>query len=271
MAASPTFDPELAYPSYDKPFLESWNGRFEAVLVVLHPFFTLPDVQPVQDGFVVTPHARSVSGRTAFHRAEEREIPESNTALANLRKGGSLIASIGQPDGLDWVDDATPLSWNSIAAEAGLGDSGRVGAALAALIGGLKKEYVVSSDVERLASYSETEAVFLPTEGSFQPMLLQPLADLLSDDPSIIYQAEFDSDPVRVLSKADVVAGAPWRGSLYNPTKTRLAVVDWDSHFMLAAGPRRDLERWSSEQSLDAFFADETTRHPWWFHPTNLN
>jgi hypothetical protein len=273
VATALTFDRELAYPSYDKPFLESWNGRFEAVLVVLHPFFTLPDVQPVQDGFVVTPRARSPSGRKALHEVGEEELDEANPALAKMRKSSTFLASIGHPDGYDWVAEARMLAWGDIASRSGLGDIARVGAALAGLIGGLRKEFVVESDVQRLAECSEDEGIFLPTEGSFQPLLLEPLADLLGGPTgsAIFYQAEFESDPVQALSRADVVTGTPWRGSLFDQEKARLAVVDWDSHFMLVAGPRADLEEWRSDRDLDAFFADNTTRHPWWFHPNNLN
>lgn len=34
----PAFDPAMTYPRYDVPFLESWDRRFEAVFVLLHPF-----------------------------------------------------------------------------------------------------------------------------------------------------------------------------------------------------------------------------------------
>lgn len=273
MSATLTFDPALAYPSYDKPFLESWNGRFEAVLVVLHPFFTLPDVQPVQEGFVVTSHARSASGQAAFYRETDREADDANPVLGKLQQSSTFLASIVQPDGFEWIADAKPVAWAEIADRAGLVGAARVGAALAAVIGGLRKEFVVESDVQRLIACSEEQGVFLPTEGSFQPLLLGPLAALL-DSPSgsgVLYQEEFDTDPVQKLSADELKAGVPFRGSLYDLDKTRLAVVDWDSHFMLVAGPRADLEAWRSAHSLDAFFADNSTRHPWWFAPAQLN
>ncbi|RZI98367.1 MAG: DUF2711 family protein, partial [Brevundimonas sp.] len=243
MSTALTFDPELAYPSYDRPFLESWNGRFEAVLVVLHPFFKLPDVQPVQQGYVVTPHARSVSGQVAFKDASKRFVDEPNPALAKVFRSSALLASIGQPDGVEWIETAQRLTWEEVADQAELGSALRVGAALSAVIGGLRKEFVVQSDVEHLISFSEQKNVFLPSEGSFQPILLSPLADLFAlSGTTILYQSEFDSDPVQTLTADDLKAGLPWRGALYDPAKTHLAVIDWDSHFMLVAGPRADLE-----------------------------
>lgn len=278
MSATLTFDRELEYPSYEKPFRESWNGRFESVLVVLHPFFKVPAVRPVQDGYIVTRHSQSVLGKAAFHRAIAKQgvksgSPELGRAVDVVTKGASLLAAIGHPEGTDWVSDAERVTWSEVADQSGLGTVERVGAALLGIIGGLRPEFIVRSDIESLVAYAEATFVFLPTEGCFQPLLFEPLAALFQTvgAQSIIYQREFDNSPVQSVSFADLIGGVPYRGSLYDDAKSVLAVVDWDSHFMLVSGPRETLERWRVDRAVDGFFADENTSHSWWLPHSNLN
>jgi len=263
-----TFDPELAYPSYDRPFLESWNGRFEAVFVALHPFFRMPDVDPVKDGYFTTPFATSTVGKDAFEEAERERGPKTTEFLKRGTGGTRLLASIGYPE--DGWETAQRITWAEVADQSGLGSREEVGTALLALIGALREPH--PEKVAALVRYCEQTRTFPPAEGRFEELHLRPFLDLLgrAGSSAVLFQEEFDNEPVLSLTFAEA-ADRPWRGSLYSPDKSVLIVVDWDSYFTLVAGNRELLEPWIRDHAVDGFFADETTTHHWWAGPANLN
>lgn len=268
MADALTFDPELAYPGYDKPFLKSWNGRFEAVFVALHPFFRMPGVDPINDGYIATPYASSAAGKTAFEAAERERSPAATEFLKRGTGGSRLLASIGYPE--DGWDAAQRVTWAEVADQSGLGSREEVGTALLALIGALREPY--SEEVARLVRYCEQTRTFPPREGRFEDLHLGLFLDLFRrvGSQAVQLQEEFDDQPV-VNMTFEEAAVLPWRGSLYSPDKSVLIVVDWDSYFTLVAGDRELLEPWIRDHAVDGFFADEATTHNWWARPIQPN
>lgn len=269
MAETLTFDPELAYPSYEQPFLKSWDGRFESVFVALHPFFRMPGRDPVGDGYLATPYATSIAGKDAFEKAVENPSPQAAEFIKRGSGGSRLLASIGYPD--DGWEEAQRVPWAEVSQQSRLGSLAEVGTALLALIGALRVPY--PEKVASLVRFCEQTRTFPPEAGKFDELHTGPFLDLFrrAGAPLILFQEEFDGQPIQVLTHTEFEVVRPWRGSLYNPEKSILIVVDWDSYFTLVAGSRALLEAWASDQALDGFFADETTTHHWWADPTLLN
>ena len=272
MAETPTFDPELAYPSYDRPFLESWGGRFESVFVALHPFYQLPGTDPYAEGYAVSLHATGVSAQNEFSAAEETAFRGLPGKLGEVMGDARFIASLSHPEGTDWLADSPrALTWTDVAEGTGLGTQERVGTALLAMIGAIRGKF--PDEVSRLVGFCERTRTFPPTEGSFQPMHYACFLDLFrrSSSPVVMFQEEFEGQPVLDLAYSEFDPIWPHRGSLFSADKSVLIVVDWDSYFTLVAGPRSLLGSWAEDYALDGFFADETTTHHWWAEPTQLN
>lgn len=271
MADTLTFDPELAYPSYEKPFLESWNGRFESVFVALHPFFRVPGVDPYADGYAVSSHANGILARSEFRAADEAGFKSLPGKLGEVIGDAQFIGSLSHPEGTDWLTEAQALSWSDVAEGSGLGTRERVGTALLAMIGAIRGKF--PEEVSRLVGFCERTRTFPPSEGSFQPMHFASFLDLFrrAGSPVVMFQEEFDSQPVLDLAYSEFEPLWPHRGSLYSADKSVLIVVDWDSYFTLIAGERALLEAWVDDRAIDGFFADKTTPHHWWADPANLN
>jgi hypothetical protein len=271
MSATLTFDPELAYPSYDRPFLESWNGRFESVFVALHPFFELPGADPYRDGYAVSPHAIGASARNEFSAADEAGFASLPGKLGDFTRDAQFLSGLSHPGGTDWVSDARVLSWSDVATGADLGTRERLGTTLLSMIGAIRGRF--PEEVSRLVGFCERTRTFPPSEGSFQAIHFAPFLDLFrrAGSPLVMFQEEFDSQPVLDLAYSEFEPVWPHRGSLYSPDKSVLIAVDWDSYFTLVAGDPSLLEPWVRDHALDGFFADETTTHHWWADPTQLN
>ncbi len=270
MTATTTFDPELAYPSYDKPFLASWKGRFERVFVVLHPFLRVKGIDPYAEGYAISAEASGPSARAAFLEAEEAFGEAGPSGLGGL-DGAQLVASLSYPDDPWWDLDAQHVSWMEVAQHSGLATIERVGVALLAMIRAIQGRF--PAEVSRLVSWCEATRTFPPSEGQFQPALWEPLTDFIkaSGSPALHFQGEFDGEPAGAWPWAELEPGLVHRGSLFSADKTALVVVDWDSYFTLVAGPTQLVEPWVAQHRPDGFYADETTTHHWWADPAQLN
>ncbi len=271
MAETLTFDPELAYPSYDKPFLESWDGRFERVFVLLHPFLRVKGIDPYAEGYVVSADAAGPSARAAFLEAEETAAALLPGPLGAVAKDVQFVASLTYPDDPWWDLDAQHVSWREVAERSGLLSVEQVGVALLAMIRAIRGSF--PQEVSRLVSFCEATKTFPPSEGQFQIALWSSLTDFIraSGSPTLCFQGEFDGDPTGSWPWEKLEPGLVHRGSLFSADKSALVVVDWDSYFTLIAGPTQLVEPWVETHSPDGFFADETTTHHWWADPAQLN
>ena len=61
------FDHDRSYPSYDKPFLSMASGRYEAGLIVLHPFIKVEGQNPLQTGESVSKYASSTNAVSKYN------------------------------------------------------------------------------------------------------------------------------------------------------------------------------------------------------------
>ncbi|HVN92439.1 MAG TPA: DUF2711 family protein [Terracidiphilus sp.] len=217
---------QFTYPAHNTTLLAAYDGRFESVLIVPHPFISLPF-------------------SLAWNKT--REYPSDEQILAQ----------------------GTKYPWSAVAAETGLGSCARVCQALLTSIGSLPAHLADPAAMKTLQSFLETQPIWMPTEGRFEPLLRADFlrAFALARAPELIFVPEFpQSDPVLTLPIAKLRNGSipfPPRGTLLAPDHSFLFTVDWDSFFTLFYGPRELVTSISTSLNLEGFFAAPTTEHAW--------
>jgi hypothetical protein len=216
----------FVYPPYGIPLVEAYDGRFESVFILLHPFIRVPE---------------------SLSWSVTRQYPSD----AQIFAAGSRFP------------------WTGVASKTGLGSCAQVNQALLTSTGSLTG--YMASPVARnaLQSLLQSEPIWMPTEGRFEP-LLQP--DLLrafemAGCEELIFVPEFpNSDPVVRLDIDGLKCGAipfPTSGTLLAPDASFLFTVDWDSFFTLFYGPRRFVTEVARLLNLEGFFATPNTDHAW--------
>lgn len=216
----------FVYPPYGVHLVEAYEGRFECVFVVLHPFVRMPDAsswrqtpQYPEDAQIVAEGGKcawaEVSVKTGL-----RSCAQINQAL--LTAIGSLSAELAEPAGRDALQklvQCEPL-WMPV--------EGRF-------------EPLLQADL--LAAFElagHRELLYVPEF--------------------------VQSDPVVRLSLEELRAGAmpfPSGGTLLAPDASMLFTVDWDSFFTLFYGPRALVERTVRARGLEGFYATANTDHAW--------
>lgn len=163
----------------------------------------------------------------------------------------------------------TKVPWTQVASSTGLGNCAKLNHALLTSIRSIGDEACDFEACNSLQRYLESNAVWMPTEGRFEPLLQ---ADLLAafddaDSAELVYVPEFPAvDPVQRLSVAALKNGAipfPTRGTLMPADASFLITVDWDSFFTLFYGPRDFITQVARRHNIEGFFASLTTEHFW--------
>lgn len=159
--------------------------------------------------------------------------------------------------------------WAEVARAAGIRNGAQMSQALLTTIGAIDPFLADPAARDALAGYLQTNLVWMPTEGRFEPLLH---ADLLAPFAAagfseIVHVPEFPAEePVTRLALADLEQGKkkfPERGSLVAPDESFLWTVDWDSFFCLFYGPRKLIENTARQRHLEGFFAEPETEHLW--------
>lgn len=164
----------------------------------------------------------------------------------------------------------TKFPWAEVMARTGLKSCARINQALLTSIGSLDKHLADSMGRDELKRFLESQSVWMPTEGRFEPLLqkdfLRIFAEAGAED--LIYVPEFpNSDPVMRFMLDDLKSGTlpfPARGTLLAPDHSFLLTVDWDSFFTLFYGKRSFVTRVASMLNLEGFFATSNTEHAWY-------
>ena len=175
----------------------------------------------------------------------------------------------GYPDDSEIFAYGSKCTWAEVYAHTGLNSCAKLNQALLASIGSIAEELTDFEARNILQRYLESEPVWMPTEGRFEPLLH---ADLLAAFKAagckdIIHVSEFpDVDPIREFSITAIenrMVSLPLRGTLLPPDASFLITVDWDSFFTLFYGPRSFLTEVASRQNLEGFFAYPNMEHFW--------
>ncbi len=188
---------------------------------------------------------------------------------------------VSVPDHLAWKatkqypDDEQILtlgaksSWAHVAARTGLNDCSKLNQALLTSIGAIGEELRDYPARDTLRSFLESEPIWMPEEGRFEPLLQMDLLNAFeaAGRQELIFVPEFpNADPIQKLSVTRLrnhENSFPYRGTLAAPDASFLFTVDWDSFFTLFYGPREFISEVVRRQNLEGFFATPTTEHNW--------
>jgi hypothetical protein len=192
-----------------------------------------------------------------------------------------LHTFVSVPDHLAWKatkqypgDDqilthGAKCAWAHVAAKTGLHDCAKLNQALLTSIGAIAEELRDYPARDSLQSFLESEPIWMPEEGRFEPLLQKDFLDVFeaAGRQELIYVPEFpQADPIRQLNLPMLrnrEDSFPSRGTLMDRDATFLFTVDWDSFFTLFYGPREFISDVVSKQNLEGFFATPTTEHNW--------
>jgi Protein of unknown function (DUF2711) len=217
---------KFVYPPCDAPLIEAYDGRFEALYVILHPFVRVPDRLAWRT-------TRAYPSEDQIYAAGEKVRWEQVAAETGLRGAAGL-------------NQALLTSINAIYPEFGdFGSRDRLRQFLEAANvwmpneGGF--EPLLQPDIlEAFDAAGRSSLIFVPEFPSVDPVL-----------PFLVSRLKERADPF------------PARGSLLPEDASFLFTVDWDSFFTLLYGPRRFIERFVARRKVEGFFANATTEHYW--------
>jgi hypothetical protein len=162
-------------------------------------------------------------------------------------------------------------TWAEVAVRTGLRNCAKLNHAMLTSIRAINDEVCDFAAGAVLQGFLESEAVWVPGEGRFEPLLqdgfLRGFESAGWDE--FLFVPEFPNvDPIERLGVAKIKSREvrfPPRGSLVAPDASFLFTVDWDSFFTLFYGPREFISDVVAECGLEGFFAGTTTEH-FWFH-----
>lgn len=217
---------DFTYPPCDIPLIEAYNGRFESVFILLHPFVRVP---------------QSLSWSAARTYPSDADIAACAT-------------------GCRWSEVASHTGISSCARinHALLTSIGALDTHLADLSGRDKLQAFLQSN----PVWMPVEGRFEPL---LQPDLLHAFTVAAANELTFIPEFP-QSDPIvplRIAELRDGSAPFPTRGTLLAPDASFLFTVEWDSFFTLFYGPRAFIRRIVAERSLEGFFATPNTDHAW--------
>jgi len=187
-------------------------------------------------------------------------VPEQLAWTATKQyPGDEQIASLG-----------SKIHWGFVAAQTGLDTFSRLNHALLTSIRSLKDEFCDFGGARALNAFLESQPVWMPGEGAFEPLLQMDLlaAFEAAGHRELIFVPEFPLvDPVQTLDVAQLRSGAtpfPHRGSLLAPDASFLFTVDWDSFFTLFYGRGELVSEVVRQRELEGFLANPRTEHAWY-------
>jgi Protein of unknown function (DUF2711) len=216
----------LIYPPYDEPLLSAYDGQFESVYVVLHPFVCVPDElswkatkKYPSDEQILNSGAKC----TWAHVAAE-------TGLGTCAKlNQALLTSIGSIND-DLCDYAACDALKSFLESSSVWMPGE----------GRFEPLLQTDFLNVFEAAGRGELISVPEFPNVDPVQRLNVSRLKSREETI-----------------------PNRGSMTALDSSFLLTVDWDSFFTLFYGPREFLTKVVHRHNLEGFFATPTTEHSW--------
>jgi hypothetical protein len=160
-------------------------------------------------------------------------------------------------------------TWAHVAAKTGLHDCAKLNQALLTSIGAISDELRDYPARDSLQSFLETESIWMPEEGRFEPLLQMDILNAFeaAGRQEVIFVPEFSkTDPIQQLNLSNLRSredSFPPRGTLTDRDASFLFTVDWNSFFTLFYGPREFVSEVVRRHDLEGFFATPTTEHNW--------
>ena len=161
------------------------------------------------------------------------------------------------------------IEWANVASKTGLGTCAKLNQALLTSIGSIGEDLRDYAASGALKSFLESEPVWMPGEGRFEPLLQMDFLDAFeaAGRGEMIFVPESPGvDPVqrigvqRLRGREEIF---PSRGTLAALDESFLLAVDWDSFFTLLYGPREFVAEVVRRNIVEGFFATPTTEHSW--------
>ena len=217
---------QFVYPSYGTPLIEAYDGRFEAVFIILHPFIRVPE----ELSWSVTrkyPSDKEIVAQGSPYSWTEARSETGLASCARLNQAlltatGSLTGEFTDREGKDAIQkflQSHPI-W--------MPAQGRF------------EPLLQSNLLNIFTSARSMELVHVPESPKAQPVARFALADLLDGSTAF-----------------------PTGGTLLAPDQSFLFTVEWDSFFTLFYGSRVFLVQMARELQLEGFFASANTDHAW--------
>ena len=181
----------------------------------------------------------------------------------------SWKASPHYPEDSQIVAQGTKCRWAEVYSQTGLSSCAMLNQSLLASIGSIAEEHTDFEARHMLQHYLESEPVWMPTEGRFEPLLQSDLlaAFQAAGCGRLVHVPEFpDVDEVREYNSGelkDQSIAFPARGTLLPADASFLFTVDWDSFFTLFYGPRDFVTDVARHRNIEGFFAYPNMEHFW--------
>jgi hypothetical protein len=217
---------QFKYPAYETPLLDAYDGRFEAVFVMLHPFARVP---------------QHLAWKTI------RGYPED-----------AQISSQGQK--CTWAEIYTQTGLNSCAKlnQALLASIGSIAEDLT----DFEARDLLQRFLHAEPIWMPTEGRFEPLlQGDLLAAFEAAYCHRLTFIPEFPeLEEETELEIAQLKSHA---LPFPSRGTLMPGDGSFLFTVDWDSFFTLFYGPRKFLTDVARQRNLEGFFAYPKMEHFW--------
>ena len=185
------------------------------------------------------------------------------------------------PDDLSWkttkqyptdmqaAEQGLPFLWSEVAAATGLRSCAELNAALLTSTGALPDYLRDVPARDALQSFLQSNPVWMPSEGRFEPLLQPAIAAALHSagfDELVFIPEMPQSEPIQRIALADLKGRNlpfPSCGTLIAPDASFLFTVDWDSFFTLFYGPRAFVRQIVCQHALEGFVPGPFTDHAW--------
>lgn len=173
------------------------------------------------------------------------------------------------PDDKQILAEGRKCSWTDVCTQTGLSNCAKLNHALLTSIGSISKELADFEAKSLLRHFLESEPVWMPTEGRFEPLLQMDLiaAFEAAGKSELLFVSEFyELDGVQQFDAAKFgnrTSPFPARGTLLPDDASFLFTVDWDSFFTLFYGSREFVMRIAQQRNLEGFFAYQNMEHFW--------
>ena len=222
---------DFVYPPYTIPLADAYDGRFEAVYIVLHPFLRVPTslawatTRRYPDDAQIAAHATKYPWTSVGANTGLSSCARLNQAL--LTSIGSLTDHLADPDGRDALQRflrSQPV-WMPVE--------------------GNFPPLLHADFLHAFTSAGLRELIYVPEF---------PNPAVPNTDSVVTFSIE-------VLRNGSIPF--PACGTLLAPDQSFLFTVDWDSFFTLFYGPRAFLSQIAAERHLEGFFATAITEHAW--------
>jgi Protein of unknown function (DUF2711) len=216
----------LTYPAYDAPLMEAYDGAFESVYVILHPFVSVPDdlawkatKQYPSDVQIAGSGAKCTWAHVAAKTGLGTCAKLNQALLTSIRSIKEELCDYAANDALQRFLESGSI-W--------MPGEGRF-------------EPLLQMDfLGAFEAAGQEDLIFVPEFPGVDAVRRVNVARLKSSEEPF-----------------------PSRGTLTAADESFLFTVDWDSFFTLFYGPRTFVGDVVHRRNLEGFFATPTTEHSW--------